>query len=379
MAVAGVLVYLFLILYHVTPYGYNLSCMIRFGAANPFYDPAAIEAGLIVFDDPKRGGDGYDGQFYYYIIKDFFMGEEGVPNPFRSQRILYPALAYIFALGQAQLLPYSMPLVNLLAIALSTLLLWRLTRDGPVRAELLLVYSMNIGFLIAFFYDVATPLCVGLTVGGAYFYYREKLEAAAALLALAMLAQENALLVIAGFALWLVWKRNWRGAITISAALGPWALWQALLWQRYGMLPALMSGGHFEPPFLGMISQMASFDLPGGLTGNLRALSVYPFMAFVLALLAVSVRAMIRRPNAADFVLLVHAMAGVCFNNEQIWSSTVTSPARALATVFPFIVLSCARERSAGLRLLVYASLALTAMGVIRLLLLPVYPHFVTQ
>ncbi len=376
---AGILAYLLLILYHAAPYDYNPSCMIRFGAANPFHNPSALEPNLIVFNDPESGGDGYDGQFYYYVIKDFFMGEDGIPNPFRSQRILYPALAYLLAFGQADLLPVSMPAVNLLAIALSTLLLWRLTRDSPMRVELVLVYTLNIGFLVAVFYDVATPLCVGLTVGGAHFYYREKLRAAAGMLALAMLAQENALLVIAGFGMWLAWKRNWLGALTIAAAAVPWALWQALLWHRYGMLPVLMSSGHFQLPFLGMASHIISLDLPGGLVANLRELSVYPFMAFIIALLAVSILEMRKRPSELGFMLLMHALAGICFNQEQIWSSTITSPARALATVFPFLLLCYARRRSSALRLLIVISILLSLMGIARILLLPVHPYFVTQ
>jgi hypothetical protein len=94
-----------------------------------------LEPNLVVFDDPQSGGGGYDGQFYYYIIKDYFMGEEGIANPFREQRILYPVLAYLLAFGRADLLPYSMPAVNLLAIAISALLLWRMFGDGRGKAR----------------------------------------------------------------------------------------------------------------------------------------------------------------------------------------------------------------------------------------------------
>lgn len=376
---ASVGVYLMLILYHIAAYDYNPSCMIRFGAANPFFYAPALEPNLVVFDDPESGGVGYDGQFYYYIIKDFFMGDEGVANPFRSQRILYPLLAYAFAFGKAELLPLSMPAVNLLAIAISAVMLWRMICDSPIRAEVLAIYTLNIGFLIAVFYDVTTPLCVGLTVAGAYFYYREMLWPAALMLALAMTAQENAALVIGGLCLWSAWKRNLRGALVVAASMLPWAIWQAALWRHYGKLPMLMSGGHFAPPFFGMLSQVASLSLPGGFIGNLRELSVYPFMGFVVLLLAVGIAEMRKKPSAFSLLLIVHALAAVCFNKEQIWNSTITSPARALATVFPFIVVCFAREKSAGLRLLLIACTLLTLMGVFRILLLPAHPFYVTQ
>jgi len=371
--------YLLLIVYNIAPYGYNLSSMMRFGVAHPFHDPAALGPNLVVFNDPESGGVGYDGQFYYYIIKDLFMGEEGKPNPFRSQRILYPFLAYLLAFGRAELLPWSMPAVNLLAIALSALLLWRLMSDTAARPAILFVYTLNIGFLIAVFYDVSTPLCVGLTVAGIFFHLRDKPWPAALMLALAMLAQENALPVIGTLCLWLGWKKDVRRALVTAASILPWAIWQALLWQRYGKLPALMSGGHFTPPFVGMLSHAASFSLPGGFIDNLRELSVYPFMVFVLALLAVSVWEMKKKPSELSLLLIVHALAGVCFNSAQIWSSTITSPARALATVFPFVALCYSRERSAGLRLLIIICSLLALMGVLRILLLPAHPFFITD
>jgi hypothetical protein len=379
VAAVSIIAYALLILYSIAPYGFNVSSLIRFGTAHAFFDPAALEPGLVVFNDPELGGVGYDGQFYYYVIKDFFMGEEGISNPFRSQRILYPLLSYVLAFGRADLLPYSMPAVNLLAIAISAMLLWRLFDRGDTRAETLALYMLNIGFLIAFFFNVATPLCIGLAVAGAYFYFREMPWPAALMLSLAMLAQENAAIVIAPLCLWLVWQKEWRAAFVIATSMVPWAVWQAILWNKYGMLPMSMSGGHFTIPFVGMISQVASFRLPGGFIGNLREPSVYPFMAFVLALLVVGIGEMKKKPSELNLLLIIHGLAGVCFNQEQIWSSTITSPARALATVFPFIVLCYARERSKGLRFLIAACALLALMGIVRILLLPVHPFYITQ
>jgi hypothetical protein len=380
VSVAGLIVYALLILYHISAYQYNPSSMIRFGVDQPYFDAAALEPDLIVFDDPDSGGVGYDGQFYYFIIKDFFMGEEGIANPFRSQRILYPILSYALALGRADLLPLSMPAVNLLAIAISGLLLWSMIRADSTRPEIMLLYTLNIGFMVAVFYDLATPLCVALTVAGAYFFFKRKSRwGAAVALGLAMLAQENAVLVIGGLCLWLVWEKDIRGAATIAASMAPWAIWQAALWQHYGTLPALMSGGHFTPPFFGMISQTMSLSLPGGLLNNMRELSVYPFMALVIVLLGVGLHQLKTKPSALNLLLVIHALAGICFNHQQIWSSTITSPARALATVFPFIVMTHAREKSTGTRLLVAICILLAAMGILRILFLPEHPFYVTQ
>lgn len=378
IVLASIALYIGLLLYHTAPYNYNLSMLLRIGASNQFFTPSALEPGLVVFNDPQSGGDGYDGQFYYYMIKNLFMGEKGFGNPFRYQRLLYPLLAYIVALGRPGLIPLSMFLVNLAAIAASAFLLWKLIRDSTVRAQYLLLYTLNIGFLIAVFYDVATPLCVGFLVAGVYFYVREKMWLAASMLALSMLAQENAGIVLATLAAWLVWKKNWRGAFTLGTAVLPWAAWQAFLWSRYGDLPLVMSGNHFRLPFVGMISQIASMRLHGGLTANLRELSVYPMMIFVVVLLIVSISEMSKRPSVFALVLLFHALVGISFNKEQIWSSAITSPARALASVFPFLLVCYARERSAGLRLLIILSAVLALLGIARILLMPSHPFYVT-
>lgn len=372
----SIAVYLLLILYNIAPYDYNPSCMIRFGVENAYFYPVALEPNLVVFSDPDSGGVGYDGQFYYYIVKDFFMGEWTVPNPFRAQRILYPLLSYVLAFGRADLLPYSMPAVNLLAIALSAMLLWKMAGGGQARAEALAVYTLNIGFLVAVFFCAATPLCVALAVAGVYFHSRKKIWAASLALALGMLAQENVALVAGTLCLWLAWERNLRGAFVVALSILPWTIWQGVLWSKYGTPPVLMSAGHFTLPFFGMISQTASLSLPGGFIGNLRELNVFPFMGFVLALLAVGVWEMKKKPSFLNLLLVMHALAGVCFNSEQIWGSTITSPARALATIFPFVFLYHAREKSMGSRLLIAICVLLTLMGIFRILFLPVHPFF---
>ncbi|RJP17298.1 MAG: hypothetical protein C4520_17065 [Candidatus Abyssobacteria bacterium SURF_5] len=378
VAFVSVIVYLLLIAYQVAPYGYNLTSLIRVGSTNPFYDPAILGDGVVVFNDPKSGGDGYDGQFYLYMIKGLLMGEDGISNPFRYQRILYPVVVYLFALGQPGLIPISMPLVNLLAISISSLLLWKLVRDFGLRPKYLFLYTLNIGFLVAVFYDVATPLCISLVVASIYFLVRERLWLASAMMALSLLTQENGAIVLAVVTGWLLAQRNLRGAIVFSCSVVPWTVWQLFLWLREGKLPFIMSGNHFRPPFAGMISYISAFEWAGDWQHMLRDASVFPMMLFVTVLLVVSVFEMKRNPQVFTLLLVVHALVGVCFNKEQIWSSTISSPARALAGVFPFLVICYAQNPSRRLLLLIVLSVLLSLMGIARILLMPSHPYFVT-
>lgn len=399
----SVFLYVFLVIYHTAPYDYNLSSLIRIGAANPFFTPSVLDEGTVVFIDRRSGGDGYDGQFYLYMIKDLLMGEDGIPNPFRFQRILYPVLVWMFALGRAELLPASMLFVNLAAIALSALLLWKLLREtegdgdcpkncGPrifgrrlgtvpradLRPEHLFIYTLNVGFLVAVFYDVATPLCVALIVAAAYFYWRDRMWLASLMMALSLLAQENGGVVLVALGAWLLARKELKKALILGLSVAPWAAWQIILWARYGHLPFIMSGNHLRPPFMGMISQLSSQALSGNWVNLLRELSVYPMMLFVLALLAVSAIEMKKNPSPFMLVLLVHGLIGVCFNREQIWSSTISSSARALAGVFPFLVICCGQTRSRRMLALIALSALLTALGILRIFLMPPHPFIIS-
>ncbi len=77
--------------------------------------------GRTPFEYIRTGFDrnGYDGQFYYAIARAPWRRHNlGVDAPaVRQARILYPALSWLLSAGDARLLLWVMPLVNLLAIA----------------------------------------------------------------------------------------------------------------------------------------------------------------------------------------------------------------------------------------------------------------------
>src|SRR5689334_9259721 len=63
--------------------------------------------------------NGYDGQFYYALARAPWRrhGSDIDAPAVRHARILYPALSWLFSGGDARLLVWVMPAVNLLAIA----------------------------------------------------------------------------------------------------------------------------------------------------------------------------------------------------------------------------------------------------------------------
>lgn len=179
---------------------------------------------------------GYDGQFNYFIALDPAHAAAYIDRPsYRYTRILYPLLARGAALGQPALVPYSLPLINLLAVAGGLLVvgLW-LRRKGrsPWWA---LLYGLSAGLFIAYQFDLAEPLAYGLAALGVYlldFGGRRRVLWASLVFALAALARETTLvfpLVYAALA-WApskgqmadsVWATARRAAALVALSCGP--------------------------------------------------------------------------------------------------------------------------------------------------------------
>ena len=86
-------------------------------AGGYFYDQSRSPQPLTI-----RHYTGYDGQFYYRFALDPLSSERAaygitIDSPaYRGQRILYPVLAHLLAFGRTTWVPWSMIIVNYLAI-----------------------------------------------------------------------------------------------------------------------------------------------------------------------------------------------------------------------------------------------------------------------
>ncbi len=109
-------------------------------AGNQFVAVHQLPARIHVMNGP-----GYDGQFFFRLALDplnFSKTANGVTldnQEWRSQRILYPLLCYLFSFGQPTLVPLAMVAINTLSFMGITLLVGRLThRLNPVLMTALL-------------------------------------------------------------------------------------------------------------------------------------------------------------------------------------------------------------------------------------------------
>ncbi|HEY8767308.1 MAG TPA: hypothetical protein VIP09_08615 [Dehalococcoidia bacterium] len=191
---------------------------------------------------------GYDGQFYYYIAMDPANARYYFDQPtYRYTRILYPMLARVLALGRVDLVPDSLILINLLAIAGGTLAVAAWLKRRRVSPWFALTYGLFPGLFICLQRDLAEPLAFGLAAWGVYLLgsgSKHRLTWSALVFALAALTRETTIIfpVIYGLAyLFLRSKpaedqrpteaspRRRDTAIFLLIALAPLALYKVFL------------------------------------------------------------------------------------------------------------------------------------------------------
>lgn len=224
--------------------------------------------------DPQ-GAPGYDGQFAYYIARDPLGGWRYCDVPaYRYQRILYPLLAWALGLGQAEAVGWTLIALNVVALAGGTYFTERLLAGAGASRWYALVYGLYGGLVAGLRLDLSEPLAYGLVQAGLWVWGARGAESRQqgtgsrrqeprrgggpwsaicnlqfALLGLAALAKETALIAVAGLLLYLALERRWREAAGLGLAVGlPFAAWQAVLWAWLGK-PGVSAGGAMATPF----------------------------------------------------------------------------------------------------------------------------------
>lgn len=190
--------------------------------------------------DPD-GTTGYDGQFFYFIARDGADSTPYLDGPtLRLQRIVYPVFARLMALGNAELVPWALVLINVAAQSIGAGLLAYISGrfGGPTVAGL--IYGLWIGGQYAVRLDLSEPLCLALALGALLAYCQGRLRWAVLLLVLAALTKELAFALAAGIALHALTQRRlgWASLLMGAPALA-FGMWWAILYAWFGTLPTI--------------------------------------------------------------------------------------------------------------------------------------------
>lgn len=213
-------------------------------------DPLAFTLlGTRFSEGDLQGSEGYDGQFAYQIALNPFGAAPYLDVPaYRYQRILYPLLARLLALGQPALIPWMLVLVNIAAIGLGTWATEWLLKDLHVSRWHALTYGLYGSQLLALRTDLNEPLAQALVQLAMLAWAKKRLFWTALAFSLAALSKETTLIFLAAFILYSLLQRQWRWALGLGASALPFVGYQLLLWVWLGSF-GVGSGGAGATPF----------------------------------------------------------------------------------------------------------------------------------
>ncbi len=120
---------------------------------------------------------GYDGQFYYRLALDPVNWNHTafgitMDQSYRYTRVGYPMLAWIFSLGQHQLVPVVLVVLNLFGVAAMAMLGAMFARDAGRHALWGLAFVAYFGLVISVGRDTAEPLAEACMLGGLLAFRR---------------------------------------------------------------------------------------------------------------------------------------------------------------------------------------------------------------
>lgn len=213
--------------------------------------------------DPQ-GTVGYDGQFAYFIARDGAAAVPFIDGPsLRYQRIIYPLLSRALALGRAELVPWTLLLVNIIAQSVGAGLLAYLISMLGGSPYAGLVYGLWIGGVFSVRLDLNEPLCFALGLAGVLLYLQQRYRWAILALMLATLTKELGMIFAVGIALHLISQRKWRWASLFVA--GPLLLflsWWGIMRLWFGSFPTRYPAGKIHLlPLQGMFTEESPIEL----------------------------------------------------------------------------------------------------------------------
>jgi hypothetical protein len=178
----------------------------------------------------RQGSEGYDGQFAYQIALHPLEASPYIDVPaYRYQRILYPLTARLLALGQAELIPWALIVVNVAAIGLGTWATEMLLLGLGASRWYALAYGLYGGQLLALRADLNEPLAQALVQCAMLAWAKERRWAAVVFFGLAALSKETMLIFLGAYMLYCLVHRDWRWTVCLGLGAVPFIAYQFVL------------------------------------------------------------------------------------------------------------------------------------------------------
>lgn len=169
---------------------------------------------------------GYDGQWAYKIALDPLGAiSEMDQAAYRYQRIFYPLFVFILSMGNVNIVPWMMIIVNLVAAAIGCYFLGSLLQKRGASPWYALVLIFSLGYLLCLRLDLLEPLTLCLALIGLFFYEDDNLLFAIVFFALGGLTKEIALVFPFSLMVWEGLRSNWKYVLLLTSGFIPYVLW----------------------------------------------------------------------------------------------------------------------------------------------------------
>jgi hypothetical protein len=313
------------------------------------------------------GEIGFDGQYAYFLAVDPINARFYMDSPaYRYTRVLYPLTARVLALGRADLVPWTLILVNLAMIGVGTAALAAWLRRHGASAWYAAVYGFYPGVLITLTRDTTEVMAYGLVAVAVYLFDRRgpnpalpqrgrEMVGAAIVFALAVLTRETAAIFAIGYALAILatptptlprergreilrrLQQNWRRALLFVAIWAvPIALWKIFLRLWLG---SFGFDAHIERvPFAGIA---AWYPWNAGQVDEVRIVVIPAVLCGIVAVWAI-IRGMRRVETwllVANVVILVVLLESPAYNDISSSGRITIGVVLATMLCIPYLAL----------------------------------------
>jgi hypothetical protein len=301
-------------------YGGNWSGLFCTGALLP--PPVALSVEHIYLNPSSVG---YDGQAYHYIAHDPFFQRglsQALDKPrLRTQRILFPLLAWVLAFGQDARIDAALIAVQLLFCGVGVHWLSRLA----VLQQRSVWWGLWFLGLPPVFVSIDRLLAdsglAALAVGFALYARTNRWAPVWLICVLATLTRDTGLVLSAAMISYFVWEGRWRQAALFVMALAP-----AQAWKFYCSLhtPADPSRWLGWIPLEGLVTRLFNHhpysNLPSAVAALCVALDYLALVGIALAIWQAVELARSRRMTPVAIAIYGYALIAVLVRNPDVWA-----------------------------------------------------------
>lgn len=286
---------------------------------------------------------GHDGKFFFMQSMDPFYLEPETHAAFldkpayRAQRMVYPALASLGGLLDAQGVQWGLIVVNIVGLAVGTYFTARVAQVLGGSAWLGLAFALNPGLLSEVVIDGSGVVATAALMAGIWFLMTKRTAWAAVFMTVAALSRETMLLSVVGVVVYLLWKEKKVPDLRLAlpfVAVGGWWLYLRLRLEP-GASPDPQA---LDLPFVGFVDALKRW-----MSGPGHGVDI--LMGFlILAVCLMVLYRTIRDPNLLGAAVAGQALLGLVMS-ELVWYRYFDS-SRAVAPVFTVFILMTVTRRS---------------------------------